>query len=111
DLSGVDFDEDNPFDPNGEFKLTVEWKLEDGHGWIEGHEITITLPEQIKYDAGTSFDLPTKGGEVVARVTFGETNEATLVFTDFIEHANEVTGEFEIIAQIDTSKTEENDGF
>src|SRR5699024_5397241 len=60
--------------------------------------------------AGTTIELPDATGGVVATVTFGESNEATLVFTDYIETANEVSGEFHIIAEIDQDQVEEGNG-
>src|SRR5690625_233572 len=113
DLSGVEFDSNNPFDPNGEFKLTVEWTLDDNHGFQEGSKVRIELPKQINYSATEQIELRDGENNLVAIVTFENSDkpyEATITFTDYVEQSSEVKGKFQIIAELDKNKAEENKG-
>src|SRR5699024_3059832 len=66
DLDDEAFDEQHPMDPHDEFKLKLNWELEDGHNYKSGDKETFDLPKGIEIKQDIEIELKDEFGEVVA---------------------------------------------
>src|SRR5699024_5138689 len=66
DLDDEAFDEQHPMDPHKEFKLKLDWELEDGHNYVAGDTETFNLPKGIKIKQNIEIELKDEHGQVVA---------------------------------------------
>src|SRR5699024_3019744 len=110
DLQDNPYGEGNPLSPDDEFKLKVNWALENGHDYITGDTVTFDLPPQIALKAGGEGDLKAPNGDVVATYVVSIDGQVTLTFTDFVENHSEVNGWLGIRAQLDKDKVQDEEG-
>src|SRR5699024_6115390 len=64
DLDDTAFDEQHPMDPHQEFKLRLNWELEDGHSYVAGDTETFDLPKGIKIQENIEIELTDDSGQV-----------------------------------------------
>src|SRR5699024_7037707 len=57
DLDDEAFDEQHPMDPHEEFKLKLDWYLENGHNYVAGDTETFDLPKGIKIQKEITVEL------------------------------------------------------
>src|SRR5699024_9970203 len=62
DLDDEAFDEQHPMDPHKEFKLKLNWELEDGHNYVAGDTETFDLPKGIKIKQNIEIELKDEHG-------------------------------------------------
>src|SRR5699024_10373103 len=113
DILGLDdeaLDEQHPMDPHKEFKLNLDWELEDGHNYVAGDTETFNLPKGIKIKQNIEIELKDEHGQVIANVIVKPDKTVELTFTDFVEGHSAVNGWMEIISELDISEVEEEDG-
>lgn len=86
------------------FRLNAEFKLPDlmVH---EGDTTVITLPEKLKFNQTTEFDIKDGSGNVVAHAVIdGRAKTITLTYTDYAENHSDVSGSFFFYVQMDRDK-------
>src|SRR5690625_2039225 len=110
DMNNEAFDEQHPMDPHEEFKLKLDWELEDGHNYVAGDTETFNLPKGIKIKQNIEIELKDEHGQVVANAIVKPDKTVELTFTDFVEGHSAVSGWMEIISELDISEVEEVDG-
>src|SRR5690625_4175527 len=110
DMNNEAFDEQHPMDPHEEFKLKLDWELEDGHNYVAGDTETFNLPKGIKIKQNIEIELKDEHGQVVANAIVKPDKTVELTFTDFVEGHSAVSGWMEIISELDISEVEEEDG-
>src|SRR5699024_3021592 len=112
DILGLDdeaFDEQHPMDPHKEFKLKLDWELEDGHNYVAGDTETFDLPKGVKILDRIEIELTDEHGQVVANAVITTDKKIELTFTDFVEGHSGVSGWMEIISALDIAEVEEKD--
>src|SRR5690625_557428 len=110
DLDDEAFDEQHPMGPHEQFKLKLNWELEDGHNYVAGDKETFDLPKGIEILDEIEIELTDEHGQVVANAVITPDKKAELTFTDFVEGHSAVSGWMEIISELDISEVEEEDG-
>src|SRR5699024_3296885 len=110
DLDDEAFDEQHPMDPHKEFKLKLNWELEDGHNYVAGDTETFDLPKGIKIKQNIEIELKDEHGQVIANAKVKPDKTVELTFTDFVEGHSAVSGWMEIISELDLAEVEEEDG-
>ena len=88
------------------FRLNAEFKLPDltVH---EGDTTVITLPEKLKFNQTTEFDIKDGSSNVVAHAVIdGGTKTITLTYTDYTENHSDVSGSFFFYVQVDRDKVD-----
>src|SRR5690625_1725016 len=110
DLDDEPFDEQHPMDPHEEFKLKLDWYLEDGHNYVAGDKETFDLPKGIKVLDEINIELKDDFGQIVANAVITTDKKVELTFTDFVEGHSAVSGWMEIISELDIAEVEEEDG-
>src|SRR5699024_4773181 len=110
DLDDEPFDEQHPMDPHKEFKLKLDWELEDGHNYVAGDTETFDLPKGIKVLDEINIELKDDFGQIVANAVITTDKKVELTFTDFVEGHSAVSGWMEIISELDIAEVEEEDG-
>src|SRR5699024_5631728 len=110
DLDDEAFDEQHPMDPHKEFKLKLDWELEDGHNYVAGDTETFDLPKGVKILDRIEIELTDEHGQVVANAVITTDKKIELTFTDFVEGHSGVSGWMEIISALDIAEVEEEDG-
>src|SRR5699024_2679010 len=110
DLDDEPFDEQHPMDPHKEFKLKLDWELEDGHNYVAGDTETFDLPKGIKVLDEINIELKDDFGQIVANAVITTDKKVELTFTDFVEGHSAVSGWMEIISELDLAEVEEEDG-
>src|SRR5699024_7067377 len=113
DILGLDdeaFDEQHPMDPHKEFKLKLDWELEDGHNYVAGDTETFDLPKGVKILDRIEIELIDEHGQIVANAVITTDKKIELTFTDFVEGHSGVSGWMEIISALDIAEVEEEDG-
>src|SRR5699024_11149586 len=110
DLDDEAFDEQHPMDPHEEFKLKLDWYLENGHNYVAGDTETFDLPKGIKIQKEITVELIDASGQVVANAVVTPDKKVELTFTDFVETHSDVSGWMEIISTLDAEEVEEEDG-
>src|SRR5699024_5213167 len=110
DLDDEAFDEQHPMDPHKEFKLKLNWELEDGHNYVAGDTETFNLPKGIKIKQDIEIELQDEHGQAVANAVIKPDKTVELTFTDFVEGHSAVSGWMEIISELDLTEVEEEDG-
>ena len=88
------------------FRLNAEFKLPDlmVH---EGDTTVITLPEKLKFNQTTEFDIKDGSSNVVAHAVIdGGTKTITLTYTDYTENHSDVSGSFFFYVQMDRDKVD-----
>ena len=88
------------------FRLNAKFNLPDlmVH---EGDTTVITLPEKLKFNQTTEFDIKTGDGNVVAHAVIdGGTKTITLTYTDYAENHSDVSGSFFFYVQMDRDKVD-----
>ncbi|MSS14109.1 Cna B-type domain-containing protein [Lachnospiraceae bacterium Oil+RF-744-WCA-WT-11] len=86
------------------FRLNAEFKLPDltVH---EGDTTVITLPEKLKFNQTTEFDIKDGSSNVVAHAVIdGRAKNITLTYTDYAENHSDVSGSFFFYVQMDRDK-------
>ncbi|MGM8364359.1 Cna B-type domain-containing protein [Virgibacillus sp. W0181] len=109
DLKGNRYSEENLLDPKDEFRLNLNWNLEDGHSYTEGHSEIFELPKGIKIQEEINVALKDDSGLVVANAVVGTDNKVELTFTDFVETHSNVTGHMQIVSMIDKEDADVDD--
>lgn len=87
------------------FRLNAKFNLPDlmVH---EGDTTVITLPEKLKFNQTTEFDIKTGDGNVVAHAVIdGRAKTITLTYTDYTENHSDVSGSF-FYVQMDRDKVD-----
>ncbi len=110
DLDDEAFDEQHPMDPHKEFKLKLDWELEDGHNYVEGDTETFDLPKGIKIKKDIEIELKDEHGQVIANAIVKPDKTVELTFTNFVEGHSAVSGWMEIISALDPEEVDEEDG-
>lgn len=110
DLEDKPYDEENLLDPAEEFKLKLDWSLEDEHHYVAGDIETFDLPKGIKIAEEMSGELKDDSGAVVATYIISTDRKVELTFTDFVETHSNVKGWLEIISTLDETNVEVEDG-
>src|SRR5699024_9060575 len=110
DLDEEAYDEQHTMDPHKEFKLKLDWELEDGHNYVEGDTETFDLPKGVKILDRIEIDLTDEHGQIVANAVITTDKKVELTFTDFVEGHSDVNGWMEIISALDIAEVEEEDG-
>lgn len=88
------------------FRLNAKFNLPDlmVH---EGDTTVITLPEKLKFNQTTEFDIKTGDGNVVAHAVIdGRAKTITLTYTDYAENHSDVSGSFFFYVQMDRDKVD-----
>ena len=82
------------------FRLHAEFALP--NGTIHAGDITtMKLPDKLKFNQTSSFEIKDAGGNVVANATIdGGTKTLTLTYTEFVENNSDITGSFYFYVQI-----------
>ena len=82
------------------FRLYAEFALP--NGTIHAGDITtMKLPDKLKFNQTSSFEIKDAGGNVVANATIdGGTKTLTLTYTEFVENNSDITGSFYFYVQI-----------
>ncbi len=82
------------------FRLHAEFALP--NGTIHAGDITtMKLPDKLKFNQTSSFEIKDTGGNVVANATIdGGTKTLTLTYTEFVENNSDITGSFYFYVQI-----------
>lgn len=111
DLAGNKYGTDYPLGKNDEFRLHIDWSLVDNHGWKKDEQYTFDLPSQIYLHGEIKGEeLRDSNGDLIAYYDISIDKKLTLTFTDFIENNSNISGWLEIIAKLDQSEAEEEDG-
>ena len=111
DLNGVVYDEDHPLGVNDEFKLKMNWTLENQHSYTAGETIQFNLPKEISFGPMKDpIELRDPSSALVATAIVDNNKVVHLTFTDYVENSSNVSGWMEIIAMLDKDQTEEEDG-
>lgn len=110
DLDGNSYTEENLLNFEDEFKLRLEWFLENDHNYMQGDKATFDLPQEIKIQEAIPVELKTVFDELVANAVVTTDNRVELTFTDFVETHSNVRGWMEIISEIDEENAEVEDG-
>lgn len=82
------------------FRLYAEFALP--NGTIHAGDITtMKLPDKLRFNQMSSFEIKDTGGNVVANATIdGGTKTLTLTYTKFVENNSDITGSFYFYVQI-----------
>lgn len=82
------------------FRLYAEFALPNGTTHA-GDITTMKLPDKLKFNQTSSFEIKDTGGNVVANATIdGGTKTLTLTYTEFVENNSDITGSFYFYVQI-----------
>lgn len=82
------------------FRLYAEFALPNGTTHA-GDITTMKLPDKLKFNQTSSFEIKDAGGNVVANATIdGGTKTLTLTYTEFVENNSDITGSFYFYVQI-----------
>lgn len=82
------------------FRLHAEFALPNGTVHA-GDTTTMKLPDKLKFNQTSSFEIKDAGGNVVANATIdGGTKTLTLTYTEFVENNSDITGSFYFYVQI-----------
>lgn len=82
------------------FRLYAEFALPNGT-IRAGDTTTIKLPDKLKFNQTSSFEIRDTGGNAVANATIdGSTKTLTLTYTKFVENNSDITGSFYFYVQI-----------
>lgn len=74
------------------FRLHAEFALPNGTVHA-GDTTTMKLPDKLKFNQTSSFEIKDAGGNVVANATIdGGTKTLTLTYTEFVENNSDITG-------------------
>src|SRR5690625_3986934 len=107
DLDDEAFDEQHPMDPHKEFKLKLNWELEDGHNYVAGDTETFDLPKGIKITDNIEIELTDEHGQTVAHAVVTPDKKVELTFTNYVETHSSVSGWMEIISELDIGEVDE----
>src|SRR5699024_1144305 len=110
DLAGNRYTEESLLDLEDEFRLKLDWTLEDGHNYKAGDIKTYELPKGINIQENINMELRDASGQLVANTVVTSDKTVELTFTDFVENHSDVNGWMEIISTLDIEEVEVEDG-
>lgn len=110
DLEGIPYGEDNLLNPQDEFKLKLDWNLDDSHDYKAGDTETFDLPKGIKIQEEIKVELKDNAGQIVANAVITTDKQVQLTFTEFVETHSNINGWMEIISTLDEEEVEVEDG-
>src|SRR5699024_3392352 len=110
DLAGNRYTEESLLDLEDEFRLKLDWTLEDGHNYKAGDIKTFELPKGINIQENINMELRDASGQLVANTVVTSDKTVELTFTDFVENHSDVNGWMEIISTLDIEEVEVEDG-
>jgi len=91
------------------FRLNAEFALPNGQV-NAGDTTVITLPEKLKFNQTSSFEIKDSAGHVVANAVInGGAKTVTLTYTDYVENNSDITGSFYFYVQIDRDNVDEEE--
>lgn len=88
------------------FRLYAEFALPNGQVHA-GDTTVITLPEKLKFNQTSSFEIKDASGNVVANAVInGGAKTVTLTYTDYVDNNSDVTGNFYFYVQVDRNNVD-----
>lgn len=89
------------------FRLYAEFALTNNQ-FYAGDTTVITLPDEIKFNQTSSFEIKDGAGNLIANAVFnGNKKTLTLTYTDFVENNSDISGSFYFYVQIDRNNVDE----
>ena len=95
-LKGEEIDEENPIGLEEEFILYYEWSLDDNNSYVEGNQVSISLPKGIKIKEESKGELKDKDGQVYANYILNANGKLIFTFSKAVEENSNISGDFHL---------------